>query len=111
MGKDLTAHDATTALVSDTFTCPKATKLVVTVKWTGIVGGGLKQYFLKQSNIDPVDGDPVPAIASGLTITLGSDSVTFEVTSPADKFEHSYIQGTASAGTIDVVTKIIYSND
>ena len=110
MAKDVTGHDASTVL-STTFDAPKASKLVVTLVWQNITGGGLKTYNLNQSNTDAVNfPDPVPALPSGFNITLGSDSLTFEVLSPAKKFEHSF-NGAASGGAISIDTKIIYSND
>lgn len=108
MSKNVTEHDATTDL-SSTFTAARSTKLVITIKWTGITGASASSiYFLKQSMIDLTGGDPVPAIPDGITITNGTDSVTFESLSPADKFEHEYTADTVSAGTIEIVTKIIY---
>jgi len=109
MAQNITAQDATAAITSSLFRAAKCTKLVVSIKWTGITGAtGATKYSLKQSNISAVGGDPVPAISGGLALTNGSDSVTFEVTSPADKFEHSYVVGGASAGTFDVTVKVLY---
>ena len=111
MAQDITSHDASTDLVSSTFEAPKASKLIVSIKWTDIDGGGNPKYFFKHSNIDAVSGDPVPSIPSGISISNGTDNATFEVLSPAKKFEHSYDASTVSAGTLEINTKIIYSND
>lgn len=110
MAKDVTTHDATTNL-SETFEAPKSSKLIVSLKWQGIVGATTEKYFFNQSNIDPVNADPVPSISGGISITNGSDTATFEVLSPAKKFQHLYDNVSISAGTIDINTKIIYSND
>jgi len=108
--KDIIAHDATQDITSQVFTAPKCSKLIVSIKHTGIVDGD-GTLFLNQSNIDPVGADPVPAIPAGVEIKNGTDTITFEVTSPADKFEFTYNHDAISAGTLDVIIKILYSTD
>jgi len=108
MAKDVTAHDATTVL-SEEFRVPKAISAVVSLKWTGITGGGLKTYNLFNSNFDN-PSDEVAALSSGFNIPLGSGSLTVKVNNPGTNFKHDY-NGVASGGTIDIATNIIYSND
>lgn len=108
MAKDITAHDATTVL-SSIFKAPKVVSAVISLSWTNITGGVPRTYNLFNSNFDDPN-DPVPGLSSGFNIPTGSDTLTIKVNNPAQNFKHDY-NGAATGGTIDIKTKIIYSND
>ena len=108
MAKDVTAHDATTVLNS-AFTAPKAISAVISLSWTNITGGSPRTYNLFNSNFDNPNV-PVSTLPNGFNIPTGSDTLTIKVNNPAQNFKHNY-NGAASGGTIDIQTKIIYSND
>ena len=111
MAKDVTGHDASTNL-TETFKAARGSRIVMSVRWSGIIGATTETYKLQQSMIDSVtDGDDVPAIPTGVPITNGADSATVVVTSPADELTHLFVAGGISAGTIDIKTKVLYTND
>ena len=111
MAKDVTLFDATVNM-SEIFDARRSSRVVVSISWTGLAGGGSPLYSLRQSNLDAVTvGDDVPAIPNGIALSGASGSATIEVNAPADRFAHITDSGTLSAGTIDIKTKILYTND
>jgi hypothetical protein len=111
MAKDVTSHDATVDM-AESFDARRCSRVVVSIRWDSLAGGGSPVYYLRQSMIDAtLYGDDVPSIPSGVALSGASGSATIEVNNPADFFEHVTDSSTLSAGTIDVATKILYTND
>jgi hypothetical protein len=108
--KNISQHDMTTDL-EESFNASKSNRVIVSIKWENVTGATTELYRLLQSNIDSVNGDNVPAIPNGVLITNGGGSATIEVSRPADNFTHKILSGGISGGTIDIKTKILYSND
>ena len=111
MAKDVDAADATVALAAE-FRVPRASRVIVSISWESLAGGGSPMYYLRQSNLDAATvGDEVPALPSGLALSGASGNATIEVNSPALNFIHVTDEGTLSAGTISIETTVLYNND
>lgn len=108
MAKDVTAHDATTPL-SAQFTEGTCSRVVVTLKWTGIVGSTASaKYHLRHSNFDSTGADPIPELSLGFIVPDGNGEKTLFSAHPANFLEHTFANADVSDGTLDISTKVLF---
>lgn len=108
MAKDVSAHDATTDL-SAQFTEGTCSRVVVTLKWTGIAGSSAAAvYRLRHSNFNSTDADLIPELSLGFVVPNGSGEKTLFAANPANFLEHTFNSGIVSAGTLDISTKVLF---